>query len=88
MAIITATINIQDANEANIRRDMAAAMGYTDTVDDGNGNQIPNPVTKAKFNQQKYNEHFREWFRNTLKSYRTNEALKVVVEEEVNTPVV
>jgi hypothetical protein len=88
MATITAIINIEDAKEVAIRRDMAAALNYPETITDGEGKQIPNPVSKAKYVQQIYNEVFREWFRNTLKAYRQNEASKAVADETVTLPII
>lgn len=71
MATISTTDRtIPNDKAAELRDAIAYEHGYTDTVDDGAGNQIPNPVSKTTYAQQIVDQKFDDWLRNTYRQYK------------------
>lgn len=65
MATVTATATYPDNLQTEVRDVLCFELDYKETIDDGNGVQIPNPETKAQFLQKEFNKIFRNWLKNT-----------------------
>lgn len=67
MAQFTVTFDGTAQRLTNALTDFARATGWTVNVDDGNGEQIPNPVTA----QQHVREAIKGWVKSTVMQYRS-----------------
>ena len=54
------TIDIPDAKVGRVRDAFCSEFSYLDMVDDGEGNQIPNPQTKNQFTKQQIIKYIKQ----------------------------
>jgi hypothetical protein len=80
MAVVSKSIN-WNAAVWNQAVDAVAAMnGWTENITDGNGQTVPNPVSKDLF----FKQQIKAWARNQAVEYANRQALASVVVEENN----
>lgn len=68
MSILNLGVTVPDAQATAILDDFVAYHGYQATIKDAEGNDIPNPQTKAQFAKAKVVSFVRE----SIKSFRAN----------------
>lgn len=75
------SITISDASgkATAIVQDFADAMGWTTTVSDGMGGQIPNPDTRKQYAKKKLEQHMRE----VVKAYRAQKKADAARAKEI-----
>lgn len=72
-------ITIRDSLLAKEVDAVASMNGWTDTITDAEGVEIPNPVSKEQF----FKQQIKAWARNQAVEYASRQALaNVTVEEE------
>ena len=64
------TFNFSAQNQKRLVDATCANRGYTDTVDDGQGNQIPNPLTKLQF----FRKYWRDEWAKEIQTYEQAKA--------------
>ncbi len=73
MALVsfTSVVNYPDVRATEFRDILAPYWGWTPTVDNGNGSQIPNPISKNQFItayiQKVQDEHLKELIKNAFR---------------------
>lgn len=81
-------VTIPDELVADMRDTLAAGWGYLETVDDGNGNQIPNPETKIQFAtayiRQRATADTADFIRNSYKKIKTSQLSALSVEPDLS----
>lgn len=75
------TKSIPDEKAAEIVELIAEVGNWTETIDDGNGNQIPN-VSKEIFVQKVFNENCRKIIKNA-RGMKRNKELGQIPDEDV-----
>ena len=78
MATLTITIDYDDSKAVEIRNALCLAGQYLTTIDDGAGNQIPNPQTKTQFFTEMCKDHLKTWIKNTYKDIKDKETLESI----------
>jgi hypothetical protein len=72
-------VNLTTQQKLKMLDDYASYFGYSDTLEDGDGNTIPNPETKKEFANRMIEKHIRD----IVKSVRKRRAEAQVTYEEL-----
>jgi hypothetical protein len=76
---LSANAQIPDAEVNNTLDGVCYLNGYTDTVNDGNGNQVPNPQTKGQFAQAWIDDKLRTSLINHNQAWKRNIYALIVI---------
>jgi len=82
MSTVNLPINVPEKKKAEMIDSVVRQHGYTDTVDDGNGNMISNPVTKNQWFKRTVINFLREsWRGHRVKETQAN---RQAIIDEIN----
>ena len=73
MATLNLNVTVPDAQATDILNDFCVYQGYKSIIKDDQGNEIPNPQTKAQFAKAVIANFVKE----SIKSYRANASAEI-----------